>query len=241
MLWQFGELGYDYSINTCPNGTISDNCRTDPKPIKWDYYYQQKRLELYAITSGLIHLKTQFDVFNDGTITYDLGGGMKSINLDNDELKMVVIGNFGVVENSKAITFPTSEWYYNYLGTDSIQGFTSPKMLTYKPGIYKVYLNKKVFNPSISLSSDNLSYNKLNVKVYPNPASDLIYITIPEENSNGKTELSIYDLKGKLLQKRQVENASFIEMSTFDLNNGMYILRVSNKNNAGLLKLLIQK
>mgnify|MGYP003434176733 FL=1 len=241
MLWQFGELGYDYSINTCPNGTISDNCRTDPKPIKWDYYYQQKRLELYAITSGLIHLKTQFDVFNDGTITYDLGGGMKSINLDNDELKMVVIGNFGVVENSKAITFPTSEWYYNYLGTDSIQGFTSPKMLTYKPGIYKVYLNKKVFNPSISLSSDNLSYNKLNVKVYPNPASDLIYITIPEENSNGKTELSIYDLKGKLLQKRQVENASFIEMSTFDLNNGMYIFKVSKKNNVGLMKLLIQK
>src|SRR5690606_25652943 len=27
MLWQFGELGYDYSINRCEDGSINDNCR----------------------------------------------------------------------------------------------------------------------------------------------------------------------------------------------------------------------
>ena len=42
MIWQFGELGYDYPINYCGNGTINDACRTDPKPIRWDYYQQPK-------------------------------------------------------------------------------------------------------------------------------------------------------------------------------------------------------
>ena len=27
MIWQFGELGYDYPINYCVNGTINNNCR----------------------------------------------------------------------------------------------------------------------------------------------------------------------------------------------------------------------
>ena len=38
MIWQFGELGYDYSINTCTNGTVNNNCRLDEKPIRWDYH-----------------------------------------------------------------------------------------------------------------------------------------------------------------------------------------------------------
>ena len=38
MLWQFGELGYDFSINRCTNGSINENCRLDPKPIRWDYF-----------------------------------------------------------------------------------------------------------------------------------------------------------------------------------------------------------
>ena len=37
MLWQFGELGYEFSINTCQNGSVSENCRLDLKPIRWDY------------------------------------------------------------------------------------------------------------------------------------------------------------------------------------------------------------
>ena len=42
MIWQMGELGYDYSINTCTNLTINNNCRLDEKPIRWDYQKQNK-------------------------------------------------------------------------------------------------------------------------------------------------------------------------------------------------------
>ncbi|MFI7716776.1 hypothetical protein ACIAN7_19720, partial [Acinetobacter baumannii] len=29
MLWQFGELGYDYARDSCANGTFSDQCNVD--------------------------------------------------------------------------------------------------------------------------------------------------------------------------------------------------------------------
>ncbi|MEI9909455.1 MAG: hypothetical protein WDO71_07195 [Bacteroidota bacterium] len=29
MIWQFGELGYDFSINRCADGTINNNCRLE--------------------------------------------------------------------------------------------------------------------------------------------------------------------------------------------------------------------
>ncbi len=36
MMWQWGELGYHYSINRCGDGTIDEGCRLVPKPVGWD-------------------------------------------------------------------------------------------------------------------------------------------------------------------------------------------------------------
>ncbi len=57
MIWQFGELGYDYSINYCENGTINNTCRTDPKPLKWDYPQNADRKKLYDIYSVMLALR----------------------------------------------------------------------------------------------------------------------------------------------------------------------------------------
>jgi hypothetical protein len=44
MIWQFGELGYDVSINyPC----MTSNCRLDPKPIKWGYFTDYNRKKIY--------------------------------------------------------------------------------------------------------------------------------------------------------------------------------------------------
>ncbi|MCY7329448.1 MAG: hypothetical protein LH618_12935, partial [Saprospiraceae bacterium] len=63
MLWQFGELAYDFSINRCENGTINNNCRTSPKPIRWDYLNDPYRRRLYDVTAALLHLRQAYDVF----------------------------------------------------------------------------------------------------------------------------------------------------------------------------------
>ena len=57
MIWQFGELGYDYSINTCQDGTVNNNCRTDAKPIKWDYLQVVSRQRLHDVYAALLKLR----------------------------------------------------------------------------------------------------------------------------------------------------------------------------------------
>ena len=57
MLWEFGELGYDLSINRCEDGSINNDCRTSPKPLHWDYYNDANRKALYDVYTNLIHLK----------------------------------------------------------------------------------------------------------------------------------------------------------------------------------------
>ena len=49
MIWQFGELGYDISIDY--------NGRTGEKPLKWDYYDNPGRKSLYDAYSKFIGLK----------------------------------------------------------------------------------------------------------------------------------------------------------------------------------------
>src|SRR3712207_7120813 len=53
----FRSLGYDYSINYCPNGTINNSCRTDAKPIRWDYLANANRKAVNEAWSKMINLR----------------------------------------------------------------------------------------------------------------------------------------------------------------------------------------
>jgi hypothetical protein len=52
MMWQFSELGYDYSINFA--------CRTCPKPARWDYLLDTRRQLLNKKYAAIINLKTKY-------------------------------------------------------------------------------------------------------------------------------------------------------------------------------------
>ena len=59
MIWQFGELGYDYSID--------ENGRVGEKPVKWDYLDDANRLKLFDVYSAMLRLRKQYPVFTSGT------------------------------------------------------------------------------------------------------------------------------------------------------------------------------
>ena len=105
MIWQFGELGYDYSINYCPNGTINNNCRVSNKPIRWDYFDDPERKAIYDVWAKLIKLRLQEKIFQTGNFTVDAGAstGLKKIQLTDDDgnavLKHItIIGNFEKIQ-----------------------------------------------------------------------------------------------------------------------------------------------
>ncbi|MFN8395128.1 MAG: hypothetical protein U0176_10805 [Bacteroidia bacterium] len=66
MMWQFQELGYDYSIEY--------QCRTCPKPIRWNYLLDNRRELLYKKFAAVVNLKTKYpDAFDQAVTTSQLG------------------------------------------------------------------------------------------------------------------------------------------------------------------------
>lgn len=55
MLWQFQELGYDVSINF--------NGRTGEKPVRWEYFDDAKRKELYTLMSRILKIRNRHNIY----------------------------------------------------------------------------------------------------------------------------------------------------------------------------------
>lgn len=147
MMWQFGELGYDYSINTCADLTVNNNCRTDPKPIRWDYLQQSNRKKLHDVYSALIRLRfdnSMSDQFISNTSQQDLSGKVKWMYLS----KLVVVGNFDVTAQSASIYFPSNGTWYDYLdGTTINVTGNSHTFSNLNPGEYHVFTKTAVVLP----------------------------------------------------------------------------------------------
>jgi len=140
MVWEFGELGYDISVNA--SKTSSDDKLGD-KPILWNYQADPNRHHLYQVYSRMIRMKTHNAAFTSTTFTYNLGGAVKVIQmLDPNSLNNVeVVGNFDMNPQTASISFPsTGTWYDNFSGT-TINVTTLPYSMTLAPGEYHLYSN----------------------------------------------------------------------------------------------------
>lgn len=115
MLWQFGEFkGYDFTINYCENGTINPDCRTAPKPIRWDYYANPERRKLHDVTAALLTLRKEHEVFETTNFQLNIASGqVRSIFLNHPDLNVAVFANVGV--STTAVTNPAFQhigyWY----------------------------------------------------------------------------------------------------------------------------------
>jgi glycosidase len=205
LIWQFGEYGYDFSITTCPNGTVPSpypdmQCRTDQKPIRWDYQGNTNRVNLFNVYASLnqLRLTNNFkQTFTGNNVTVDLAGGFKQMTVQSDSLKVVVVGNFDISPRSGTVTFPQAGPWYSYT-TNTIRNATGgAESITLQPGEYFVYLNRNITNPIIT-SVDDLrpDYSGKSLIIYPNPvtsSSTLVY-EIPEA---GAVRVSVWNMQGQ--------------------------------------------
>ncbi|MFK5959256.1 MAG: alpha-amylase family glycosyl hydrolase, partial [Lutibacter sp.] len=131
MIWQFGELGYDVSIN--------EPGRVDRKPIHWEYFDDVNRKKIYDIWSKLIKLKKKQPVFNTTDFTLNVGGLTKSIVLRHASMDVVIIGNFDVTSKSITPQFTQTGTWYEYF-TDTEKNVTNTsESISLNPGEYRLY------------------------------------------------------------------------------------------------------
>lgn len=134
MIWQFGELGYDQSIEI--------NGRTGEKPILWNYKENPARIQLYQTYAKLIELKKSNAVFNTTDFEYKLDGAIKYIILKGMEETLFVVGNFGVNSQEAKVTLPKNSTWYNQLNNGQITTTANTYIKTLAPGEFYLFSDK---------------------------------------------------------------------------------------------------
>ena len=253
MIWEFGELGYDFSINRCVDGSINNNCRLDNKPIRWDYKAVIQRKRLYDIYTSLNKLRFHSwykDIFiaNNINLTRNLGGAFKTMTIRSatDSSLLCVIGNFEVTAQTGSFTFPAAGTWYDYLNSGTFTATGGAQNITLQPGEFHVYLNRNLVNAVVTpVTNNNTPGNQLLATVYPNPAqsNSVLDIDVPQ---TGKVQV---DLLNNIGQKIATIFSGTLSrgkhrLSLSDkINNlpaGTYLLNIQSVNKAAPVKLVIQ-
>jgi hypothetical protein len=220
MIWEWGELGYDYSINTCLNGTVGD-CRLDLKPIKWDYYKETSRYRLYKVFEALIDFK-YLNICKTNDFSFDLNGPLKVTHLNGTDTNAIIIGNFDIVNQQITPVFQHTGDWFDYLSGDTLTVDDVNVSLKLKPGEYRIYTDEKIevidLPPSFSIpdvTSQKKIDDKKTVAVFPNPINNNT-VNFKINDSNVKLErIDFYNATGKLLLSNSAVGSG---LSSFSIN-----------------------
>jgi 1,4-alpha-glucan branching enzyme len=221
MIWQFGELGYDYSINTCVDGTVN-NCRLDMKPIRWDYKNQPDRSALFQVVASLNYLKQNYEEFSAPTnFTYSLSGAQKNYHLTFGTNHVVAIGNFALDEKTVNVTFQVAGTWYDYFGKSTIEVTGSNMDITLKPGECRLFSTREFSHPEFTSSATDKLKNSSGLEIFPNPVQN--QLTVRQENLK---RVEIYNLNGQKVREFSFnpENVQQV-MDVNLLKQGMYLLK----------------
>lgn len=217
MIWQFGERGYDVSIEY--NGRVGE------KPPKWNYMDDWRRKNLYYVYSSLIELKKNEEAFSTENFSLDVGGAMKKIKLNHDDMSVVVLGNFGLTNGSINPQFQNEGMWYEYWSGDSIFVNNVGGSLNLEAGEYRLYTSKRLTKPDY-VGVDDILDNKSNITLYPVPTDNVLNVSSTEIINS----VEVFNLLGSLLTKESNVNSSNTSIETEGFKQGYYFIKVTTNN-----------
>lgn len=236
MIWQFGELGYDVSIDY--------DCRVCPKPIRWNYYDDYRRKFLYDVYGAMAKLKTEYEVFETTNFNLDVDDAVKKIRLDGEEMDVVIVGNFDVDEGEINPNFHQSGTWYEYFTGDSIQVENTSDPVTLQPGEYHVYTSQKIESPNLNVGVDEQQMNTTGISVYPNPSKSDFNIRIKSQN-DFKGTIEVFNSFGKKVAevfKGQLKPGNHKFKWSPEGNNasGVYFIRTQTEEGSNMKRVILQ-
>jgi hypothetical protein len=238
LIWQFGELGYDVSIN--------ENGRTGVKPLKWNYAQDSERAKLLKVYQQLGALKTSKPIFTTTDFTVGSLSVVKRNLLTRGLEHLLVIANPDINPQVVSASFPKTGTWYDYFSGKSFEVNDAEAKLSLLPGEFHLLTNVAWNTTNLGLVPwSTPDFNILGVeqesqslKLYPNPARDLVKLDW-DSAAAGETILKLMDSMGReVFQKNlpQTKGLNSTTISVEHMSKGNYFIQI-NKQNA---KLFIQ-
>ncbi|MDZ7755936.1 alpha-amylase family glycosyl hydrolase [Rhodohalobacter sp.] len=247
MIWQFGELGYGGGPGEClkPGDGSDGSClsadvgRTDPKPIRWDYYSEENRLRLYKTWSELLRLRHSSPVFSSAETEFEasLGSGIKWIRLQHEDMDAVIVGNFSVLFRDATVDFTQQGEWNEFVTGNTLDVGNVRQTFNLAPGEVRIYTSEFVEpaeeNVFFQVGESNFGQliRELSIESnYPNPfnPSTQIEYEVPEA---GAVVLDVYDVLGRrvatIVNNSEHPRGSFtVDFDASELSSGVYIARL---------------
>lgn len=224
MLWQFQELGFDYSIDALGG-------RTSNKPSAWGWLNLPHRKSAMETSSKLINLRRMYPTaFINGEYQTNVTSGDwtrgRRIMLNHADLALVVLGNFKAAETAEAFpAFPKGGVWYNVLtGEQRFVGNVNEPIVL-QPGQLLVFADRPInFSSNVDVPLND------ETAIFPTLTRDKVYLT----NSGLSRNIELFSMQGHRM-------SSWSETQEIDLSaypEGVYLLRLAGEAGTKTIKVI---
>lgn len=230
MMWQWGEWGYDISIN--------QNGRTGVKPAKPEYARDPERQKLWQVYQEFGQLRSTKSIFQTPSFTMQTSGIVKQILLSSGTSHVLFIANTSIESQMFTPNFPQKGIWFDYFTGKSVDISGSTSQLNLLPGEFHM-LTSESWNtkdlgilpwkvPNLAVLGTNAEKS---IRVYPNPAVGYIQI----EGAQGD-KVQVVDMIGRVVLTQPISNGAG-RVSLGGLSNGGYLIYVGHD----VIKLQVNK
>ncbi len=239
MIWHFGDLGMDLSLDTCTDGTVN-GCRLDTKPQpQWtnNWLTNTQRKKIYDDWSRINDLKQSNEVFRGSSSISPLSTNnlVQRIYVWNETLSglknVVILANFDVTTQNVTSNFPFTGTWYNLIDDSTLSVSSTAQVVTLAPGEFKIFGNQQA-----TLSNHNPKLLHLGLR--QNPVKERIEIDLPTEDTYS---YKLYSALGQEVSNGKHKGLKVLTISA-PAQKGIYfvVLKNSATHQFGLCKVLIE-
>ena len=226
MIWQFGEMGYDISID--------DNGRTGEKPVCWNYLNSTSRAHLVDVYRALVRLRAKWPVFgtDNFTVSTSATSATRSVILRHDEGSVVAVANFDVAEATATVLFPAVGTWFDYFNNTTYTVMSAVEKITLAPGEYHLFSQQDFgafetpYTATSGIDAADIAAVADGLTLCPVPAGAELGIGT---TLGGSKTLGIFALDG-----RRVLTGGFAGSSTVvdvaGLPRGVYVLHLDSES-----------
>lgn len=218
MLWQFQEMGYDYSID-------SQGGRTNAKPSAWGWLNLAHRKAAYETAAKIITIRKMFPTaFTEGNFELQIGTSNwengRVITLTHSDLNLVVMGNFKPDAGATVYaTFPKTGMWYNAITGESTYVSSNNTSYPVNAGQVLILADRKI---NFASGVDNPVIEERNDFLYPTATSGKVYL----KDGFSQNEVKVFNIHGQ--QVKALKDMNEIDLS--ELQSGMYLIKMKTSS-----------